>query len=325
MRKDYPGADVVCYLPLDGRIAAQDFIKIIQPSLVVFVKYEFWYYYLMTLKKHNIPALLISATFRESGIFFKWYGGLFRKLLYCFNYLLVQDAQSQKLLSGILPENRILLAGDTRYDRVSAIAAAAKFLPVIETFKGENKLLIAGSTWPEDEKMLASEMRYLPPGWKLIIAPHEVTEAHVQQMLRLFEHEAVLYSALAHLPQGEEKKVLVIDNIGMLSALYRYGEIAFIGGGFNKGGIHNILEPAVFGLPVLFGPVWQKFVEANEMIAAGFAFPVENEIELKLKLGALLQDDRYKIFQPLIRDYVAARTGATEIILNLITKEHWLA
>ena len=317
VRKNYDRADYVFYLPMDGRRNAAAFIHAVQPALAVFVKYEFWYHYMNRLKQQQVPALLISAAFRPGQVFFKGYGGLFRKLLGCFNYLLVQDAASKELLSTIGFKEQVIVAGDTRYDRVAAIAEIAKELPEIAAFKADAKLIIAGSTWPEDEQILKAYLPHLPAGWKLVLAPHEIDDAHIRQVQSLFGADAVLFSQLATTTLTG-KKVLIIDNIGMLSSLYRYGEIAFIGGGFNKGGIHNILEPAVFGLPVVFGPVYEKFVEAVEMVQAGYAFPVTNVQESNEVLGRLLSDEEgRKQLSTSIRQFMSDHTGATGKIMQV--------
>ena len=265
VQKNYAGADYVFYMPLDNKRNAKRFIKLINPSLAVFVKYEFWYHYLEELHTKKIPTIIISAAFRKEQTFFSWYGKLFRSLLHCFNWIFVQDEQSKKLLEGIGFDKNVSVSGDTRYDRVSAIAKNKKDLPLAEKFKDNHKLLIAGSTWPDDEKILKACLSVLPDDWKLIIAPHEIDEAHIQSIQSLFINENVLYSSLIKNENSFDKKVLIIDNIGLLSSLFAYGEIAFIGGGFQKGGIHNVLEPAVFGFPVIFGPVFEKFVEAKKL------------------------------------------------------------
>lgn len=326
IRKDYELADFVGYLPLDGRRNAKAFIAAVRPSLVLFVKYEFWYYYLDTVFRHGIPTLLLSAAFRESQPFFQWYGGLFRQVLRRFDRIFVQDEASLRLLAGIGIEKQAMLGGDTRYDRVADIAAQARELPDVAAFKGEDRLLIAGSTWPQDESLLQSVWPGLPAGWKLVIAPHEIDRPHVRQVAALFGGEALLFSALSAGETAAGKRVLIIDNIGMLSSLYRYGEIAFIGGGFNKGGIHNILEPAVFGLPVLFGPVYEKFVEAAALVALQYAFPVADAMATRTVLLPLMEDEeqRQGMQQGLI-GYMQAQRGATEKVLSLIDGHRWLA
>ena len=320
VRKDYELADYVFYLPMDGFRTSSKFVKAVNPSLAVFVKYEFWYYYLKCLHKSSIPTVLIAAVFRPDQHFFKWYGGMFRRMLTFFSHLFVVDDNSRKLLSGIGLKD-ITVAGDTRYDRVVEIAKNAAHYPVLEQFKGEGKLLVAGSTWPDDEKVLHEALSALPENWKMVIAPHEVDKAHIDQIMGLFANDAVRYSQLFP-GTAISQKVLIIDNIGMLASMYHYGSIAFVGGGFQKGGIHNTLEPAVFGLPVIFGPVYKKFIEANLLVEHHFAFSVMNGAECVQVLGKLMGDSsRLSSLQFAMRVYVKQNIGATERIFQVIKSE----
>lgn len=322
IRKDYSHADHVFYLPVDGVLNAKKFIKLINPSLAIFVKYEFWYHYLNQLKKKNIPTVLVSATFRRSQVFFKPYGGLFRKMLKCFDHLFVQDDTSLKLLGELGLKDNIIVSGDTRYDRVAEIASKAVKYPLVEKFKEHDKLLIAGSTWPDDEKLLAGCIHELPENWKLIIAPHEIDDQHIKDLQDKFMSYAVLYSEMDKKPEGY--KVLIVDNIGMLSSLYSYGEIAYVGGGFQSGGIHNILEPAVFGLPVFIGPIYDKFIEAKAMVSHQYAIPVTTQPDFNNLLQHLAEDDAHrKTLQEAIRAYVSSNTGATRKIMELLVAQ-WL-
>lgn len=318
VRKDYELADYVFYLPMDGKANAKRFIELVQPSFVLFIKYEFWYYYLITLQQKNIPVFLVSATFRASQGFFKWYGALLRKMLGSFRYLFVQEPASQELLAAIGIEEQVMISGDTRYDRVAAIASQAKSFPLIEEFKGLHHLLIAGSTWPDDEKLLRQNLSALPEHWKLVIAPHEIDRAHIDDVKELFGDEAVCYTELSK-TNARSYRVLIIDNIGMLSSLFRYGELAYIGGGFQKGGIHNTLEPAIFGLPVIFGPVYEKFAEARQLVALGYAFPVADAAAYKEVLKQLIGNDMHRqSLQAAIKDYVHQQTGATDRIMEVL-------
>ena len=322
IRKDYEHADYVFYLPMDGSGTAKQFLELINPSLAIFVKYEFWYHYLNQLKRNNVPTVLISATFRRSQAFFKPHGGLFRKMLRCFDYLFVQDETSVNLLSGIGLTGNVIVSGDTRYDRVAEIASKVSRYPLVEKFQEGENLLIAGSTWPDDEKLLAGCLNALPDGWKLVIAPHEIHDAHISDIKELFLTNSVLYSELGDKPAGY--KVLFVDNIGMLSSLYSYGEIAYVGGGFGKGGIHNILEPAVFGLPVFIGPIYDKFIEAKAMVSHQYAFPVSNQPDFNNLLQHMAADTNHrKVLQNTIRAYVSANTGATKTIMAIIG-DKWL-
>lgn len=322
VRKDYKYADYIFYLPMDGRKTAEEFIGMVNPKLAIFVKYEFWHYYLDQLRTRNIPTVLVSAAFRPSQAFFKWHGGLFRNMLQCFTLIFVQDVESKRLLQTIGIDDNVLLSGDTRYDRVSEIAEIAKKFPLIEKFKGKDCLLIAGSTWPDDEKLLKKILPTLPDDWGLIIAPHEINSNHIEYLQNLFESHCVLYSELSTEPKGF--RVLIIDNIGMLSSLYSYGEIAYIGGGFQKGGIHNVLEPAVFGLPVFFGPRYDKFIEAKALVSHQFAFPVSNVTEFNNLLQQLIHDEIHlKALQKSIRAYVSSQVGAADKIMQELSAR-WL-
>jgi 3-deoxy-D-manno-octulosonic-acid transferase len=317
--------DYVFYLPVDNKQNAERFIAVIEPSLVLFVKYEFWYYYLAHLHKRRIPVALVSGAFREGQVFFKWYGGLFRDMLQCFSFFFLQDAQSEEMLHKAGFYNNILISGDTRYDRVSAIAKNIAPIAAIEQFKGQNKILIAGSTWPGDETVLRQCISILPSGWKLIIVPHETGAAHIRKVQELFGKETILFSDLDAENTGSDRKILIINNVGMLSRLFAYGDIAFIGGGFQKGGIHNILEPAVFGLPVVFGPIYEKFVEAKELVSLQYVFPVNNVMESNAILKKLIIDETYRnAISGSLKEFMHAHTGATKTIINEIIKERWL-
>jgi 3-deoxy-D-manno-octulosonic-acid transferase len=313
VRKNYPVADHIFYLPLDTKQNAKDFIAILQPKLAIFIKYEFWYHYLTALYENNIPVLLISGIFRPEQPFFKFYGGMFRGLLKKFNWLFVQNKASLDLLSGIGVKNASL-AGDTRFDRVWDLLEEAPPVAGIKEFIGERKAVIAGSTWHSDELMLAGWWRESADRC-LIIAPHEVDESHIQQLLGLFPG-AVRYSSL------KPGSVLIIDNVGMLSALYRYARVTYVGGGFGKDGIHNILEPATYNKPVVFGPVYHKFPEAATLLFLGGAISVGHQFAMNREMEALLEDDSLctQIGQ-IAGQYVADNKGATEKILNYIQEK----
>ena len=317
IRKDYDGADYVFYLPMDGAGNAKRFIELVNPSLAIFVKYEFWYHYLNQLKKQDVPTMLISAAFRSSQPFFKGYGGLFRKILKSFACIFVQDENSKQLLADIGITTNVAISGDTRYDRVVQIAENARHYDLIERFKGDSKLLIAGSTWPEDEMVLREALHILPDDWKMIIAPHEIDDKHIQQLDEMFQDTNTIYSQLPTTHTGH--RVLIIDNIGMLSSLYRYGDIAFVGGGFQKGGIHNVLEPAVFGLPVFFGPQYDKFVEAKALVSRLYAFPISKKEHFNSLLRKLMEDDKRRLsMHKTIQAYIAGQAGATAKIMSVL-------
>jgi len=318
--------DHIFYLPADTNRNAEKFVSIVSPSLVLFIKYEFWYYYLLQLKRKNIPTILVSGAFRESQPFFKWYGKFFRDMLRCFSFFFLQDETSKKLLHSIGIDKNVLVSGDTRYDRVSVIAQNITPIEAIEKFKGAHKILIAGSAWPGDEEVIKEGLPILPENWKLIIAPHEIDDDHIQKLRQLLGYESVLFSELDAENTGKDKKILIINNIGMLSRLFAYGDLAFIGGGFQKGGIHNILEPAVFGVPVLFGPIYEKFVEAKELADLHYVFPVRNAMESNEILKKLIADEAYRSsVSEALKQFMTTRRGATDIIMEGIKREKWLS
>lgn len=322
VRKDYKGADFVYYLPLDTQRNAREFLDIVQPALAIFIKYEFWYHYLTALHTRNIPTLLVSGIFRKDQVFFKGHGGMFRRLLQQLTHIFVQNDISLQLLQSIGLKNSSI-SGDTRFDRVFALLSEHTSLPVIESFAAGSRLVVAGSTWPEDEKVLS--------GWwkekaasnvKLIIAPHEIHDSHIQAIISLFP-EAVKYSAWQ---AGTTANVLIIDNIGMLTALYRYATIAYVGGGLAKGGIHNILEPAVYSKPVIIGPEFRKYFEAVELVAAGGALVVQNDDDLREAMEMLFRDkEAYAKTAAIAGNYVAANTGATQKVLRYIQENRFLS
>ncbi|MFN4235110.1 MAG: 3-deoxy-D-manno-octulosonic acid transferase [Bacteroidia bacterium] len=316
IRKNYSGADYVFYLPIDTALNAKKFIEIIQPKMAFFIKYEFWYHYLHTLKNKKIPTYLISALFRKNQIFFKPYGSLYRNILKCYDYIFVQDDDSMELLMELGLKN-ICVSGDTRYDRVSEIAAQTKSLEIIENFKAEKKLIVAGSSWPPEEQLIATYIGRKGFTHKFIIAPHDISENHLLQLERLFsKYKCLRYSKANNIPINEYE-ILIIDNIGLLSSLYKYADIAFIGGAFGSG-LHNILEAVVYGCPVVFGPKYYRFPEAVELLNAGGACSVRNVDELINDLNFLSSPENKEFLYKICTEFVASRKGATEKILNLI-------
>jgi 3-deoxy-D-manno-octulosonic-acid transferase len=336
IRKDFDGADWVFYLPMDGVANAKRFLRLVSPSLVIFVKYEFWYYYLNEIKRRNIPLLLVSALFRADSGYFKWHNGLQRKMLFFFQHVFVQTEASKKMLASIGLTDNCSVSGDTRFDRVIEIAESAAPIPPIEKFTGEKKTMVAGSTWPVDEELLQKTMQSInDPSLRLIIAPHEITSDHITQLQKLFP-DAVLYSQLLQRSSvkqsstvdatGAEQtaKTLIIDNIGMLSRLYKYAHITYIGGGFGKG-IHNTLEAAVYGKPVLFGPVHHKFNEAMGLIGIGGAICINNAEDCIEVVQKLLKDEKqYVRSAESAREYVYANKGATEKVMRFIQENRLL-
>ena len=314
IRKNYNGADVVFYLPLDTAYNAQTFIDIVKPERVFFVKYEFWFNYLRELKNRNIPTYLISAIFRREQHFFSSIGKWSRQGLDTYKHIFVQDENSLSLLNEF-GYNNVIVAGDTRFDRVNKLVVQAKKYDLMQVFKGEIPLVVAGSTWQADEDILASISL---ANFKLIIAPHEISESNLGSLMQKFsQYYPVRYSE-ANDASLKNARVLIIDNIGMLSSLYGYASIAYIGGGFGKG-IHNVLEAAAYGMPVLFGPNYQKFQEAVELIQLKAAYSVNSTEELKEKLNLFLNDSVLLKETSLVsKKFVEQKAGATDIILNVV-------
>jgi 3-deoxy-D-manno-octulosonic-acid transferase len=325
IRKNYQGADWIFYLPMDGARNAKRFLEIVNPSLVIFVKYEFWYYYLKKIKYRNIPLLLVSALFWKEMSFFKWYGALQRKMLSRFDHLFVQDETSKKLVDEIGLGNITSISGDTRFDRVIDIAEKAEPVAAIEQFTGINPVIIAGSTWPEDEIILKQAMNAIDnPSLKLIIAPHEISEKHLAAIKELFPSSIRLSQNLQFEISNFKLQILIIDNIGLLSRLYKYATITYIGGGFGKG-IHNTLEAAVYGKPVVFGPVFHKFKEAADLIQKGGAFSTDSAEHCTAVFKRLLTEkEAHANACASSRNYVYSNRGATKKIIDFIQEKRLL-
>jgi 3-deoxy-D-manno-octulosonic-acid transferase len=312
IRKNWPLADYVCYLPADTLVNSSQFIDIVNPSMVLFIKYEFWNNYLSALHRKKIPFYLVSGIFRPEQHFFRWYGRFFRSILKKFTYIFVQDNKSVDLLRGIGITN-VSFSGDTRFDRVSQIAGEAKTLPVVERFKGSEKIFLAGSSWRPDEEIIASYVNNFPDKMKWIFAPHITNKSNIERLEKLFKVKVAKYSE--SFDGFDDARVLIIDNIGMLSSAYKYADVAEVGGGFGKG-IHNILEPACWGIPVLFGPNHTKFREAEDLIHGNGAFTFKNYDEFKKILDKLLEDQvMYENASITVSDYIKNNTGATEKVL----------
>lgn len=315
VRKNYKGADIVCYLPFDKPRNVKRFLDIIHPCMAFFIKYEFWQNYLDELHRRRIPVYSVSSIFRKEQIFFKWYGSSYRKVLQDFDQLFVQNEASKRFLSRI-GVNRVTVVGDTRFDRVLEIRHQAKDLPLVEKFKGDAVTLVAGSSWQPDEDLFI-EYFNTHPGMKLIIAAHVIDENHLVEIISKLKRPYVRYSK-ANENNVEGADCLIIDCFGLLSSIYRYGEIAYVGGGFGAG-IHNILEAAVYGMPVIFGPRHGKFMEARELLEAKGAFCVRSREDLQLLLDRMITDETF--LEEVGRNagnYVLSRSGASELILSKI-------
>jgi 3-deoxy-D-manno-octulosonic-acid transferase len=313
VRKNYEIADSVIYLPMDGLKNARKFYRLVNPDKIFFVKYEFWYFYLKEAQKNDIPVYLVSAIFREDQFFFRPYGKWYRNILKYFTHIFVQNENSKR----ILMENNITkvsISGDTRFDRVREIAAGTSKIPLAKEFVGDKKVLIAGSTWKKDEELLIHYMEETDLDLKMIIAPHEVHESNIQRLVRAFTRKNVICFSEADLETVNEADVLIIDSVGMLSSLYQYGTIAYIGGGFGKG-IHNILEPATFGLPVFFGPNYQKFKEAVDLIKLGGAFSINQYSYLMKKLTYLMKDpNQIDEIKNIVKSYIEKNSGSVSYV-----------
>lgn len=321
--KNYKGADFVFYLPEPINSKAKKFISLLNPKLVLWIKYDFWYHYLHELKKKRTPLLLISALFHRRHSFFKWYGPLYKEMLRCFTWLFVQDEPSAVRLNNI-GINNVSVSGDTRFDRVTDIAGHFEEIPMIREFAGNAPLIIAGSTWPEDEEELVHYAN-THPDIKFIIAPHEIGEEHLNDIDKLFRSTVRYSELLKNKKDYHHANTLVIDNIGMLSRLYKYATIAFVGGGFGDEGVHNVLEAAVYGRPVIFGPVFNQFREAIDLLEEGAAFTVDNALDLEKTLDDLLKNQElYKECCEAARAYVYGHKGATEKILRYIQENRLL-
>lgn len=312
VRKNYAHASYIFYLPLDTARNARRFVKIVKPKLAVFVKYEFWYHYSRALKKKDIPLISISAIFRKEQYFFRKTGSFNRRILKNFTHFFVQNQESLELLRSINFYN-VSVSGDTRFDRVKEVVSRAEEIDIAAKFKGQEKVFVIGSAWQDDLDVL---LPFINEGkLKFIIAPHEIHSSQIEALQRSLTVRSILYSEAAD-KDPEEYQVLIIDNIGLLSRLYRYGEFAYIGGAYGKG-LHNILEAACYGMPVLFGSRnYEKFREAVDLINRGGAFPVDDYPDLKRKYELLNVPETFVLACEVCRQYVEENTGATETIME---------
>ncbi|WP_016776960.1 3-deoxy-D-manno-octulosonic acid transferase [Anaerophaga thermohalophila] len=315
IRKNYEMADQVVYLPADTPKNARRFVDLVNPESALFIKYEFWPCFFETLQQRNIPVYSISSIFRKNQIFFRWYGRWFRKTLKAVNKFYVQDNESGRLLkeAGI---NNFSVAGDTRFDRVTAIVKASTDVPIAASFsEGAPFIIVAGSTWPPDEDILIRYINSAPGDVKLIIAPHEVHQSHIEQIEQRLKVPYIKYSATDD-KIADDAKVLIVNTIGLLSAIYRYGQVAYIGGGFGKG-IHNTLEAATYGIPVVFGPRYQKFKEARDLISRGGGFSIRNYDTLFALMEKLRNSPEYlNQTGNASAAYVKSMCGATDVIMK---------
>jgi 3-deoxy-D-manno-octulosonic-acid transferase len=348
IRKNYAGADHTFYLPMDSAVHAKRWLDLVNPNLVLWIKYDYWYYYLRELRLRKIPALLVSPLFRPDQPFFKWYGNIHRLMLDSFHAFFVQNMESKNLLAILGISQSVFVSGDTRFDRVIDIAEAFEPLPLIDDFCGAHPVIVAGSTWEEDEEEL-DHYANTHPDIRFIIAPHEIEEDHLKDIETLFRN-TIRYSVLqkqyqsstlnaesltpnAHLPTVDgqlstvngQPNVLIIDNIGMLARLYFYARVCYVGGGFGDDGVHNVLEAAVYGKPVITGPVIEKYIEVMELADAGGVIIIDNALEAESVFNRLLKDgEEYSFHGKAAREFVYARKGATEKIIRYIQENRLL-
>lgn len=330
VRKNYEGADIICYLPLDTIRNARRFLRTVRPVMAFFIKYEFWYNYLHILKHRQIPVYSVSSIFRPEQVFFRWYGRQYNRVLKCFTHFFVQNEESRRLL-GTLGITNVDIVGDTRFDRVLQIKEQARQLPLVERFVSAGNhasdtshpapfVFVAGSSWPPDEEIF---IRYFMdhPEWKLIIAPHVIDEDHLQQIEKLLEGRNIVRYTKAHeAPSGalEEASVLIIDCFGLLSSIYHYGQVAYVGGGFGVG-IHNVVEAAVWGIPVFFGPNNQRFQEAQELKRNGGGIEIGSYDDFATRMNEFAtRPESIAEFGQIAGNYVMGRTGATSKIFEYL-------
>jgi 3-deoxy-D-manno-octulosonic-acid transferase len=315
IRKNYQMADIICYLPDDSPGNARRFLDIANPVIAVFVKYEFWDNYISALKGKSVPLYLVSGIFRANQHFFKWYGGFFRSILRKFTWIFVQDTSSYDLVSGLGLKN-VTIAGDTRFDRVAEIAGQAREIPKLDLFRGEEHIFLAGSSWRPDEEIIARYINENPLKMKWVFAPHEPESANIERLEKLLSVKSIRFSKIDE--NSADARVLIMDNMGMLSSAYRYASIAAVGGGFGKG-IHNILEPACWRIPILFGPNFHKFREAIDLIALEAAKSYYDYPSFKAIVDSWISDDiLYKKSASAAGEYVDNNLGATSLIIKEI-------
>lgn len=319
IRKNYELADCVVYLPSDSEEHASLFVDLAKPSVAIFVKYEFWHFYLETLRERKIPVLSVSAIFRKEQLFFKELGGFYRAILKNMTHFFVQNENSRALLASIDISN-VSVVGDTRFDRVRKIVESVKEIEVAKKFKGNSKIMVVGSSWKEDLEVLGPWYYHLPDGLKLMVAPHDISEASLKEAEGYFGDATIRFSK-AQEADLDSFKVLLIDNMGMLSSLYQYGDFAYIGGAFGKG-LHNTLEAATFGLPVFFGDKnYKKFSEAVSLIEQKGAFTIHDSAQLKRKFDLMWSNEAYYAqTSEICKEFVRKNTGATDKIMEYLTK-----
>ena len=322
VRKNTSAADVVVYLPLDTPQNAKKFIEIIQPEMAFFIKYEYWPNYLFELKKNNIPTYLISGIFRKNQLFFKWYGGFYRKALDTFHHFFVQNSASKDLLLKLNKSN-VTVSGDTRFDRVAAILEKDNSLDFIEKFTNNKLTIVVGSSWPKDEELLVNFINATDHDVKFIIAPHNIKQEQIASLYSKIQKSKIQFSDYSietlRKPDLRDYQVFIIDTIGILTKIYSYADIAYVGGGFGNPGVHNILEPATFGVPIVIGPNYSHFAEATALVHMEGCMSISNQKELNEAFENLIQNEDIRAEKGHIcSTFVQMNKNATQIILKEI-------
>ncbi|WP_029273222.1 3-deoxy-D-manno-octulosonic acid transferase [Flavobacterium sp. KJJ] len=320
VRKNNNVADVTVYLPLDTKRNAEKFLKLAHPELAFFIKYEFWLNYLKELETSKTPTYLISGIFRENQMFFKWYGGFYRKALNAFTYFFVQNEKSKEKIEALGYQN-VIVSGDTRFDRVNAILERDNSVDFIEKFKNNNQTIVIGSSWPKDEALIADYINQAPENIKFIIAPHNIKQDQIAALKSQITKSIVLFSEKDTVSDLSNYSVFIVDTVGLLTKIYSYGTIAYVGGGFGNPGIHNVLEPATFGIPIIIGPNYSNFAEGVELVKIGGCAVISNKEELKEKFDQLLSDTNFLKEKSLIcKDYIQDNRGATNTIMKIVSE-----
>ncbi|WP_286969053.1 3-deoxy-D-manno-octulosonic acid transferase [Flavobacterium sp. UBA4854] len=317
VRKNNTVADVTIYLPLDTKSNAKKFIKLVHPEKAFFIKYEFWLNYLKELEDHKTPTYLISGIFRDNQMFFKWYGGFYRNALKAFTYFFVQNEKSKEKVESLGFKN-VIVSGDTRFDRVNAILERDNRLDYIENFKNNKQTIVIGSSWPKDEALLYEYINQAPENVKFIIAPHNIKPDQISDLQSKITKSTILFSEKEN-KDLSSYNVFIIDIVGILTKIYSYGTIAYVGGGFGNPGIHNILEPATFGMPIVIGPNYSNFAEAIALVEIGGCIPISTSSELKEIFDNLLKDKNFlEEKSEISRSFIQTNKGATETIIKLV-------
>lgn len=321
VRKDYQGADYIFYLPLDTPKNAKDLIRILNPEILILVKYEYWYNLLSELSKQNIKVIVISAVIKENSLFFKSWASGFREIISKIDHFFVQDKDSRNLLNAI-QINQVTIAGDTRFDRVKEIRESHQALDFVNDFKGNSKLIVVGSSWPDDERILVEFINeHLPDDWKVIFAPHNIIDKQIQNLANGLEKKVSILSK-SKADEINTSQILIVDKIGVLTQIYAYSDLSYVGGGFTKTGVHNTLEPAVFGVPIVFGPNYSNYFEAIDLVEISAAISYSDKTEFFEIMLQLLPNEKERNSRgKAAYEYVASKPNATELILKYLKEK----